>query len=156
MPRVISVVSTVGGPRLSLRANFVATFVGYVLFGASQWAVLSLIAKLGNNEMLGQYALALAIVTPVTQFSHMNLRAVLATDIGERHPFGDYLVVRLGTTALGLAAITALALAAPYQWPVPTAVLILGFELSMDDLSNVNYGSFLHETPRPKAGLLAN
>jgi O-antigen/teichoic acid export membrane protein len=140
MPRVISAVSAACGPRISLRANFVATFVGNALFAASQWAVLSLIAKLGNNEMLGQYALALAVVTPVVQFSHLNLRAVLATDIGERHPFGDYLVVRLGTTALGLAAVSALALASPYRWPVPMAVLILGFALSVDNLSDVYYG----------------
>jgi O-antigen/teichoic acid export membrane protein len=123
-----------------LRANFAATFVGNAIFAASQWAILSLIAKLGNNEMLGQYALALAIVIPVTQFSHLNLRAVLATDIAERHPFGDYLAVRLGTTALGLAALGAIALASHYAWPVPTAVLVLGFALSVDNLSDVYYG----------------
>ena len=68
------------------------------MFAASQWTLLILIAKLGNSVMLGQYALALAIVTPVMQFSHLNLRAVLATDAGETHPFGDYLAVRLGVT----------------------------------------------------------
>ena len=117
MPRVISAVSADRAPRISLRANFVATFVGNVIFAASQWAVLSLIAKLGDNEMLGYYALALAIVTPVTMFSHLNLRAVLATDNAERHPFGDYLAVRLGTTALGLAAVSAIALAARLLLP---------------------------------------
>ena len=140
VPRVISAVPAACGPRISLRANFVATFVGNALFAASQWAVLSLIAKLGNNEMLGQYALALAIVTPVTQFSHLNLRAVLATDIAERHPFGDYLAVRLGTTALGLAVVSALALSSPFMWPVRAAVLALGFALSVDNLSDVYYG----------------
>ena len=139
-PPGLSAVSAAGRPRLSLRANFIATFAGNALFAASQWAVLSLIAKLGNNEMLGQYALALAIVTPVTQFSHLNLRAVLATDIGERHPFGDYLAVRLGTTVLGLVAVSALALVSPLTWLVRTAVLALGVALSVDNLSDVYYG----------------
>jgi O-antigen/teichoic acid export membrane protein len=140
IPPVISAGPAACRPSISLRANFVATFVGNALFAASQWAVLSLIAKLGNNEMLGEYALALAIVMPVTQFSHLNLRAVLATDIEEGHPFGDYLAVRLGTTALGLAAISALALSSPFKWTVRMAVLTLGFALSVDNLSDVYYG----------------
>jgi O-antigen/teichoic acid export membrane protein len=140
VPRAISAVPADCGSRISLRANFVATFLGNALFAASQWAVLSLIAKLGDNEMLGQYALALAIVTPVTLFSHLNLRAVLATDIGERHPFGDYLAVRLGTTALGLAVVSGLALASTFMWPVRATVLALGFALSVDNLSDVYYG----------------
>ena len=52
--------------------------------------------------MLGEYALAMAIATPVGLFSHLNLRAVLATDMERRHPFGDYLAVRMGTAGLGI------------------------------------------------------
>ncbi|RPI15197.1 MAG: hypothetical protein EHM65_04200, partial [Acidobacteriales bacterium] len=94
---------------VSLRRNFAWTFTGNALLGASQWAVLSLLAKLGGGEMLGQYALALAVTTPVAMLSHLNLRAVLATDMEHRHAFGDYLTVRLVTTVLALAAIAAMA-----------------------------------------------
>lgn len=125
---------------MSLSANFSATFVGNAVFAASQWAVLILIAKLGNNVMLGQYALALAIVTPVMQFSQLNLQAVLATDIAGAHPFGDYLAVRLGTIALGLAVVCAITLVSRCQWPVPAAVLLLSIALSVDNLSNIFYG----------------
>ena len=127
-------------PSMSLRANFSATFVGNAVFAASQWAILIVIAKLGNNVMLGQYALALAIVTPVMQFSHLNLQAVLATDITETHPFGDYLAVRLGTIVLGLAAVCGITLLSRCTWPVPAVVLFLGVALSVDNLSSIFFG----------------
>ena len=140
MPRIPRNIPVSDRPAPSLRANFAATLAGNVLFGASQWAVLSLIAKLGDSAMLGQYALAVAIVTPIAMFSHLNLRAVLATDIEQKHPFGDYLVVRLGTTALGLTAILAIALASGYGWPVAPAVMVVGIALSTDNLSDIYYG----------------
>ena len=48
--------------------------------------------------MLGEYALAVAVASPVALFSHLNLRAVLATDAARRHPLGDYMTVRIVTT----------------------------------------------------------
>ncbi len=140
LSQVISTASVEHKPSMSLRANFSATFVGNAVFAASQWAILILIAKLGSNVMLGQYALALAIVTPVMQFSHLNLQAVLATDIAEKHPFGDYLAVRLGTIVLGLAVVCGITLVSRCAWPVPAAVLFLGAALSVDNLSSIFFG----------------
>ncbi len=39
--------------------------------------------------MLGEYALAVALTAPVAMLAHLNLRTVLATDVGGRRPFGD-------------------------------------------------------------------
>src|ERR1039458_10701282 len=81
-------------PSASLRSSFAWTLAGNGLYAAAQWATLSLAAKLGGSEMLGQYALAVALTTPLVMLSHLNLRAVLATDLDGRHPFGDYVAVR--------------------------------------------------------------
>ena len=89
MSRSSRVSTSAADPAAPLRGNFAVTFAGNALFAASQWAVLSLIAKLGGGRMLGEYALAVAIVSPIALFSHLNLRAVLATDIEGRHSFGD-------------------------------------------------------------------
>jgi O-antigen/teichoic acid export membrane protein len=124
----------------TLRSNFASTFAGNVLFAASQWAILSLIAKLGDSEMLGRYALAVAVATPIAMFSHLNLRAVLATDIARRHPFGDYLVVRLGTTALGLAAIALIAFVSGNGRQLSLAIVGIGVTLSIDNVSDIYYG----------------
>jgi O-antigen/teichoic acid export membrane protein len=124
-----------------LRKGFIATFAGNVAFAASQWAALSLIARLGGAEMLGEYALALAIATPVALFSHLNLRAVLGTDMERRHPFGDYLAVRLGTIALGVLAVAGIALAGRYAWPVAAVIVAVGVVLSADNLSDIYYAA---------------
>ena len=126
---------------VSLRRNFAWTFTGNALLGASQWAVLSLLAKLGGGEMLGQYALALAVTTPVAMLSHLNLRAVLATDMEHRHAFGDYLAVRLATTVLALAAIAAMAGLSGYAYPVAASIVLLGVSLSADNVSDIYYGA---------------
>jgi O-antigen/teichoic acid export membrane protein len=131
--------AAVSAPYMSLRQGFAATFAGNAAFAASQWAVLSIIARLGSAEMLGEYALALAIVTPVAMFSHLNLRAVLATDMERRHPFGDYLVVRVTTVALGLLAVAVIALAGGYAWPVAAVIVAAGMLLSADNLSDIYY-----------------
>ena len=124
---------------VSLRRNFAWTFTGHALLGVSQWAVLSLIAKLGTGEMLGQYALALAVTTPVAMLSHLNLRAVLATDMQYRHGFGDYLAVRLVTTALALGAIAVIAFASGYSRVVAVSMMLLGVSLSADNISDIYY-----------------
>jgi O-antigen/teichoic acid export membrane protein len=125
----------------SLRASFAWTFAGNALYAAAQWAVLSLTAKLGGGEMLGQYALAVAVTTPVVMLSHLNLRAVVATDTERRHPFGDYLAVRLAVTALGLAAIALLALVVGGSGPLAAVILVTGLWQSMDTVSDIYYGA---------------
>jgi O-antigen/teichoic acid export membrane protein len=126
---------------LSIRRNFAAVFAGDTVFAAAQWATLSLVARLGGTEMLGQYALAVAIVSPVALFAHLNLRAVLATDVERLHPFGDYMAVRMGTTALGLAVILGLALLSGHAWPVAPAIVLAGVVLAADHFSDLCYGA---------------
>jgi O-antigen/teichoic acid export membrane protein len=123
-----------------LRANFASTLASNAVFAASQWALLVLIAKLGAGELLGAYAFALALVTPIAMFSHLNLRSMLATDVSRRHPFGDYLAVRLATTAIGLAAMAAVALAAERGLEGGAVAMALGVALSADNVSDVYYG----------------
>ncbi len=124
----------------SLRSNFVWAFAGNATYAACQWGILSLIAKLGDQEMLGIYALALAVSTPVGMLSHMNLRAVLATDAKRTHPFGDYLAVCLRATAAGLAAIAAIAVAAGYDWRRAAIVFAIGVSLNSENISDLHYG----------------
>src|SRR5689334_19060156 len=126
----------------SLRSSFAWTLAGNVVYAAGQWALLSLIAKLGSAEMLGQYALAVAITSPVAMLSHLNLRAVIATDVAGKHPFGDYVVVRLLATVVGLAAIATLAwIAAPGARMVPV-ILAAGVAQSAENVSDTFYGAF--------------
>jgi O-antigen/teichoic acid export membrane protein len=126
---------------ISPRSNFGWTFVGNAIYAAGQWAILSLFAKLGSSEMLGQYALAVAVTAPIVMLSHLNLRAVLATDVGGKHPFGDYLAVRLGATGIGLAAIVAITPATAHSWAFAAAILAVGIAQSAETVSDIYYGA---------------
>jgi O-antigen/teichoic acid export membrane protein len=125
----------------SLESNFVWTFAGNVVYAAGQWAILSLFAKLGSREMLGQYALAVAITAPVAMLSHLNLRAVLATDVGGKHPFGDYLAVRFAATAAAVAAIAVLAWTTARSASVAAVIFAVGAAQSAENISDLYYGA---------------
>jgi O-antigen/teichoic acid export membrane protein len=126
---------------VGLRADFSWTFAGNAVYAASQWAILSLIAKLGGSYMLGQYALALAVTTPAVMLTHLNLRAVLATDMERRHPFGDYLAVRLQTSAVGVTAIAVLAFVSSRSAALATTIVAMGVSLSAETVSDSFYGA---------------
>jgi O-antigen/teichoic acid export membrane protein len=132
----------VGGKRyVSLREGFIATFLGNAAFAGAQWATLALIARLGNATMLGEYALAVAIATPILMFSHLNLRAVLATDMERSHPFGDYLAVRAATALLGVAAVAGVGLAGGYEGTVVAVIVAAGVVLAADNVSDIYYAA---------------
>lgn len=109
-------------------------------FAASQWLILSLVAKLGDSAMLGQYALAVAVATPIAMFSHLNLRSVLVGDVERQYSFIEYFAVRVATTLVGLAAATVTAFVAGYQAPVPATIAALSVALGADQLSDIYYG----------------
>lgn len=125
----------------SLRAGFAWTFAGNVVYAISQWAMLSLLAKLGGRVMLGEYALAVALTAPVVMLAHLNLRAVLATDVSGERPFGDYLRVRYCISVLGLAAMAALALLAGRSAVMSGIIFLAGLSLTSEAVSDAYYGA---------------
>ena len=128
-------------PSTSLRLSFAWTLAGNVIYAAAQWATLSLAAKLGGSEMLGEYALAVAITTPLVMLSHLNLRAVLATDVEGRQPFGDYVAVRLGVSGLSLAGIAILARVSGHSGSLAAVILMTGLAQSSETVSDIYYGA---------------
>jgi O-antigen/teichoic acid export membrane protein len=133
----------------SLRSNFAWTFAGNAVYAAGQWVILSLLAKLGSSEMLGQYALALAVTAPVTMLVHLNLRAVIGTDVAQKHTFREYLSVRLWTTGAGLIAIAILAWSVAPSRSMVLVILSAGLAQSAENVSDAFYGALQrHERMR--------
>jgi O-antigen/teichoic acid export membrane protein len=128
-------------PSTSLGSGFAWTLAGNGIYAAAQWAILSLVAKLGGGAMLGQYALAAALTTPLVMLAHLNLRAVLATDVDRRHSFGDYLAVRLAVSGLSLVAIAILALVSGRSGSLAAAILAMGVAQSSETVSDIYYGA---------------
>ncbi len=125
---------------LSLRRNFAWTTAGTIVYSGCQWATVSLLAKVGSPEIVGQYALGIAVATPVIMLAQLNLRAVVATDTRNENPFQDYLSLRLATSTLALIAIALLAELGGYRHEVALVILMLGIGLAIDGVSDICFG----------------
>lgn len=125
---------------LSLRANFSWTFAGNVIYAACQWGMLVVLAKLGSPQVVGQFALGLAITVPVLTFANLQLRNVQATDAKREYLFGDYLGLRLITTALALLVIAGIVLVARYHRETALVILAVATAKAFEAISDVLYG----------------
>lgn len=137
---------------LTLRANFAWNFAGKMAYAASRALILVLIAKLGTAEMVGQYALAFAVTTPVFMLADMDLRSVLATDTKNRLDFSNYLGLRFLTTALAMAAVCVIAL---MQESIETAfvLLLVGAARGSDAISDMLYGLMQRHERLDRSGI---
>ena len=127
---------------LSLRANFVWTFIGNAIYGACQWGMVVVIAKLTNTEKLGQFALGLAVTAPIIMFFNMQMRAVQATDVREEYSFKEYLGHRL--VAMILALLTTFIITLFYSRNAILIILVLGLAKAIESIGDIIYGLFQH------------
>jgi O-antigen/teichoic acid export membrane protein len=127
------------GP-LSLRANFTWSFVGNIIYSACQWGMLTVLAKLGSAEMVGQFSLGLAVTAPVIMLTNLQLRTVQATDAQNKYAFSSYLGLRLVMTALALLVIVGVVLISGYRTETAWVVLVIGLGKAFEAISDVFYG----------------
>ena len=130
-----------GTKPLPLRHNFAWTLAGNIVYAGCQWGMLIVLAKLGSPEMVGRFALALAITAPVMMFSRLNLRNVQATDARGQFRFGDYLGLRLITTSLAIIVIATTTFAAGYRRETAAVVLVVALAKGFESLSDIFHGS---------------
>lgn len=128
--------------RPSLRRNCLWSVAGNAVYGACQWGMLIVLAKLTTPLQVGQFAYALAVTAPVLMLANLQLRAVQATDAREEYGFGDYLGLRLLTSALALLTIGFLALFTSSETGL--VVLIIGAAKIIESVSDVIYGLLQH------------
>jgi O-antigen/teichoic acid export membrane protein len=125
---------------LSLRANFSWTFVGNVIYAACQWGMIVLLTKLGSPEMVGQFALGLAVTAPIILFANLQLRSVQATDARQEFQFGHYFGLRLVTTALALFSVSIIVWISEFRWETALVILAIALAKSFEAVSDVFYG----------------
>ena len=100
--------------RLTLRVNFLWTLAGNVIYAACQWGILVALAKLGTPQMVGEFALALAVTAPILIGAGLSLRSVQATDALGEYEFRDYFSLRLLTSAAAVLAVAGVVCFSPY------------------------------------------
>jgi len=137
----------VAGPAAIRRQNTytqdaIWTLAGNVVYAAAAWGVVSVVARLGTPEMVGQFVLALALIAPVLQFAGLQLQTVLATDARDEFRFSEYFRLRMVASALGAAFIVALTLFQDrYRVVLAVVVIVLASRLS-ENISDLYYGLF--------------
>ena len=129
-----------GPTGLSLRSNFAWSFTGNVIYMASQWAMLAVLAKLGSPETVGQFALGLAVTAPIILFTNLQLRAVIATDARNENTFSDYFTLRIATTIFSIFIILGLVFISDYSRQTALVILVIGIAKVFESLSDIVYG----------------
>jgi O-antigen/teichoic acid export membrane protein len=124
---------------LSLRRNAAWALLGQVVFAACHWGGFIILGRLGGPEVLGRYVLALAVVTPIMMFGRLQMRELQVADAAQRHPFEDYLAVRLAGTGCAGGLLLAIAFLG-YPWPEALAILLVALARGLENLSEVHYG----------------
>lgn len=125
---------------LTLRRNFSWTFTGNLIYAASQWGMLVVLAKLGSPEMVGQFTLGLAVTAPVIMFTNLQLRGIQATDAKGDYVFSDYLGLRLIGTGLALLIIAGITLKAGYRLETSLVILAIALAKAFESITDVFNG----------------
>jgi O-antigen/teichoic acid export membrane protein len=122
--------------------SFSWAFAGNLVYTGCQWGMLVLLAKIGSPELVGQFALGLAITAPVFMLANLQLRAIQATDARGTYRFGDYFALRLITTGLAWLIVAGLVLAGGHVREATMVVLVVALAKGFEAISDVFYGHF--------------
>lgn len=127
---------------MSLPRNFSWTLAGNLVYAACQWGYLVLLAHYTRPEVVGRFALGLAIAAPVFMFCNLNLRAVQATDAENHHTLHDFIGLRLITSIVALFIILVVLGVAGYTFEVSMVVVVIAVMKFVESLIGVLYGFF--------------
>lgn len=125
-------------PSKSLGHSVSWTLAGNIFYAICQWGSVVLLARMGSVEVLGRFALGLALTAPVFLMASFYLRGIQATDAREQFRFADYLALRLLAMIAALAVIVLLALRDSGDTSV--TIVLIGVAKSFEGVSDVYYG----------------
>ena len=126
--------------------NFLWTLSGNVVYAACQWGILVALAKLGTPQMVGEFALALAVTAPIVIGAGLSLRSVQATDALREHKFHDYFSLRLLTTVAAVLAVAGVVWSSGYGTHTAAVILIVGIAKGLER-------ALLHRAPTVNASI---
>lgn len=127
-------------PPLSLRANLSWTFAGNTLNALCQWGTLAVLARLGTTEVVGTYALALAITTPIFMLLNLQLRSIQVADAAGRFSFGTIWRIRATTTTLAIIIVGSYAALSNHDSSLTYTLILLSFSKASQALSDCIHG----------------
>lgn len=124
----------------SLRRNLQWVLAGNLVYAGCQWAMLVVLARLGTPEMVGDFALGLALTAPLFVLATLNLRAAQATDQRRDYAFADYAQLRLLCVVAAVVVLAVILAGGDFGRTTVAIVALLGATKSIDALGDVVYG----------------
>ena len=125
---------------MSLKRNFSWMMAGSLIYALCQWLVLIAIAKFGTPEVLGEFAFALAITSPVVIFFNLNMRAFQATDANNEYSFDEYLAARMVQIGMALLTIFVIVYFSSYSSSIISIIAGVSFYKGIESMSDIYYG----------------
>jgi O-antigen/teichoic acid export membrane protein len=132
--------NSVVAKKLSLKKNIAWTLAGSIIYSFTQWLLLIVIAKLGTPEMVGQYALGLAITAPVVMLTDMKLRLSLVTDAKKSFEFEHYLGTRIISIIISLLIFVLIVLLFGYEFHTGMIIVLIGLAKLPEAVSDIFHG----------------
>lgn len=115
------------------------TVGGNLVYTLSQWACVAVIARMLGPAEVGVFALAGAVAAPVIVLTQLQLRIVLATDVGHSHRLSDFLVVRSWSAVVLVVVVAVAGLAVGGSEALPV-IAVFGLAKAFDSVADVLYG----------------
>jgi O-antigen/teichoic acid export membrane protein len=120
--------------------NFLWTLSGNVIYAACQWGILVALAKLGTPQMVGEFAIALAVTAPILIGAGLSLRSVQVTDALQEYEFRDYFSLRLLTTVAAVLAVAGVIWFSGYGRHAAVVILIVAIAKGFESISDIVHG----------------
>lgn len=146
-PDMVQAIGAPTGTR-KVTSGITWSLLGLLAAALAQWVVIVLLSRLGTPEMVGQYALGLAVSAPVVLLASLALRTVQVTDTGRGFTFDDYLRLRVSgmLVALLLMGVVAAFIGSAHA----VVVMLVGIAKALDAIGDIFFGLFQrHEQMRP-------
>ncbi len=124
----------------SLKRNVAWTMLGNVVYSACQWAMLVIIARMGSQAAMGQFALALAVTGPIVMLANLQLRWVQATDRQHEFRFANYMALRLCTTCAAFVVVVVISRILGYHGLTLWIIIAMASAKCFESISDVIYG----------------
>ncbi len=116
------------------------SFVAAGSYAGTNWLTIVILAKFGGAELVGEYALALAIVSPTFMLCGLQLRQLLTTDVSNEFEFCDYLGLRILTVVAATFVISILLMYHAYD--IIEIGLVITFGKAIEWVSDILFGFF--------------
>ncbi len=120
---------------------------GSLVYAATQWLVIVVLARLGTPEDIGLFTLASALSVPMLALSQLSLRQVFITDAANRYDFSDFVILRCGTTAIACLTVVLLGVVLGYRDEPLAAIIAVGIGRGFESISDIYYAP-LHKKNR--------